>query len=123
LEEWAALSLKEYAEIANGASKGASNDNCVVPMLSTILKEKKLPDTMEELIRFYGFGHKSAALILKALTGEENEIPVDRHLIRCFGCLQWLDWQTSDQTKMALCVQSRLPKRYWAEVNDILAGL
>lgn len=122
-KDWASISIEEYASICARASKAASNAYFVVPMLQQILKNNRLPLTPAELCRFYGFHLKSASLILAAVTGRNHGIPVDRHLRRCFRSLGWIEWQTEDLTKIAITMQGILKRKYWSEVNDILAGL
>jgi endonuclease III len=123
LEDWANLSYQEYAEIANKCSKGASNAYYVLPMLRRIVADSQLPLSVDSVMRFYGFWHKSAALILSAVTGTNHGIPCDRHLFRCFKGLGWIDEDTKDETKVALTIETWLPQKEWGNVNDLLAGL
>jgi endonuclease III len=123
LEDWANMEEETFALLAASCSKQYENTLYLLPMFRWIVQDGKLPLTVQEFIRFYGFGHKSAALILTTVLGHNVGIPCDRHLLRIFHQLGWVSCDIVNETKVALCVESWLAVVYWAEVNDVLAGL
>ena len=91
--------------------------------LSQILVEdyqSKVPDTIEELIRFKGVGRKTANLVL--IEGyNKNAICVDTHVHRILNRLGFIKTKMADDTEMVL--REILPKRYWKTINYDLVML
>lgn len=88
--------------------------------LSKILVEKynsKVPDTIEELIKFKGVGRKTANLVL-ARGFNKPAICVDVHVHRIFNRLGYVKTKTPEETEFAL--RKKLPKKYWIEINTLL---
>jgi endonuclease III len=123
IKEWAALEPWEYAIVANACSCSTMNALYVLPMLKLIASKSTLPKSVEEIVIFYGFGVKSAALILNAVYGKNFAVAVDRHLSRIFQGLGWCNEYTKDETRIAAKIMSWLDRRYWGRVNDLFAGL
>lgn len=88
--------------------------------LSKELVEKydsKVPDTIEELIKFKGVGRKTANLVLS----EGFHIPaicVDVHVHRIFNRLGYVKTKTPEETEFAL--RAKLPKKYWIDINSLM---
>jgi endonuclease III len=77
----------------------------------------KVPATEEALLTLAGVGRKTANLVL----AEGFQIPalcVDTHVHRISNRLGLVSTQTPAETEEAL--KQLLPKRYWAEVNNLL---
>lgn len=88
--------------------------------LSRLLVEKynsKVPDTIEELIKFKGVGRKTANLVL----AKGHNIPaicVDVHVHRICNRLGFIKTSQPDKTELEL--RKILPKKYWIDFNTLL---
>lgn len=88
--------------------------------LSKILVEKydsKVPDTIEELIKFRGVGRKTANLVL-AKGFNKPAICVDVHVHRICNRLGYVKTKTPDETELVL--RKILPVKFWLDINTIL---
>lgn len=88
--------------------------------LSKILVEKynsKIPDTIEELIKFKGVGRKTANLVL-ARGFSKPAICVDVHVHRIFNRLGYVKTKTPEETEFAL--RKKLPEEFWIEINTLM---
>src|SRR3989338_4028772 len=62
----------------------------------------KVPDTMEELLKFKGVGRKTANIVMVYGHNKKYHIPVDVHVNRIPNRLGWGQTKTPEQTDMAL---------------------
>ncbi len=88
--------------------------------LSQILYEKmdsKVPDEIDELVKFKGVGRKTANLVL-ALGFNKPAICVDVHVHRICNRLGYVKTKTPEETEFAL--REKLPEKYWLIINTIL---
>ena len=88
--------------------------------LSRIIVEEldnKVPDTIEDLIKFNGVGRKTANLVL-AKGFNIPAICVDVHVHRIFNRLGYLKTKNPEETEFAL--REKLPKKYWMDINTLL---
>lgn len=88
--------------------------------LSKILVEKynsKVPDEIDELIKFKGVGRKTANLVL-AKGFNKPAICVDVHVHRICNRLGYVKTKTPEETEFAL--RKKLPKEFWLDINTIL---
>lgn len=88
--------------------------------LSKILVEKydsKVPDEIEELIKFRGVGRKTANLVL-ARGFNKPAICVDVHVHRIFNRIGYVKTKTPEETEFAL--RKKLPQKFWIEINTLL---
>lgn len=88
--------------------------------LSKILVEKynsKVPDEIEELIKFKGVGRKTANLVLTK-GFNKPAICVDVHVHRICNRLGYVETKTPDETEFKL--REILPKKYWIQFNTLL---
>lgn len=79
--------------------------------------DSKVPDSIDELIKFKGVGRKTANLVLAKGFGIPA-ICVDVHVHRISNRLGWVKTKTPDETEMEL--RKHLPKKYWLDINTIL---
>lgn len=79
--------------------------------------DSKVPDSIEELIKFKGVGRKTANLVLAKGFGIPA-ICVDVHVHRISNRLGWVKTKTPDETEMEL--RKHLQKKYWLDINTIL---
>lgn len=88
--------------------------------LSKILVEKydsKVPDEIEELVKFRGVGRKTANLVLSR-GYNKPAICVDVHVHRIFNRLGYIKTKTPEETEFAL--RKKLPKKFWIDINTLL---
>lgn len=77
----------------------------------------KVPNTIDELIKFKGVGRKTANLVM-AKGFMEPAICVDVHVHRISNRLGLVKTKTPDETEMEL--RKILPVKYWLDINTIL---
>ncbi len=80
----------------------------------------KVPDSIDELIKFKGVGRKTANLVMT----KGFNIPaicVDVHVHRISNRLGYVKTKTPDETEFAL--RKILPKKYWIDFNTLLVTL
>lgn len=81
--------------------------------------ESRVPDSIEELIKFKGVGRKTANLVIVEGYGEPA-VCVDTHVHRIFNRLGYVKTKNPDKTEEAL--RKHLPKEYWVRINEILVA-
>ncbi len=77
----------------------------------------KVPESIEELVKFKGVGRKTANLVM-AKGFDKPAICVDVHVHRISNRLGWVKTSIPDETEMEL--RKLLPKKYWLDINTIL---
>lgn len=79
----------------------------------------RVPDEIEELIKFKGVGRKTANLVV-TLGYNKPGICVDTHVHRISNRWGYIKTATPEKTEVAL--RRKLPKQYWIEYNDLLVS-
>lgn len=79
--------------------------------------ESKVPESIEELVKFKGVGRKTANLTL-AKGYNIPAICVDVHVHRIFNRIGYVKTTTPEETEFAL--REKLPKKYWLDINTLL---
>lgn len=79
--------------------------------------DSKVPDTIEELIKFKGVGRKTANLVL-AKGHNLPAICVDVHVHRISNRLGLVKTSTPEETEFSL--KKNLPVKYWIDLNTLL---
>ena len=85
--------------------------------LSKELVEKynsKVPDEIEELVKFNGVGRKTANLVLSE-GFHKPAICVDVHVHRISNRLGYVKTKNPEETEFAL--RKKLPEKYWIDIN------
>lgn len=77
----------------------------------------KVPDSIDELVKFKGVGRKTANLVM-AKGFNIPAICVDVHVHRISNRLGWVKTKMPDETEMEL--RKLLPEKYWLDINTIL---
>jgi endonuclease-3 len=77
----------------------------------------KVPDEIDELLKFKGVGRKTANLVV-TLGYRKPGICVDTHVHRISNRWGYVRTQTPKETELAL--REKLPGQYWIEYNDLL---
>ena len=91
--------------------------------LSKIIVEElngKVPDEIDELIKFNGVGRKTANLVL-AKGFNKPAICVDVHVHRIFNRIGYVNTKTPEETEFAL--REKLPIKYWLDINTLMVTL
>lgn len=91
----------------------------IIELSKTIDEELdgKVPDEIEELVKFKGVGRKTANLVL-SLGFNKPAICVDVHVHRIFNRLGYIKTKTPEETEFAL--RKKLPEKYWIDINTLL---
>ncbi|MBW2058706.1 MAG: endonuclease III [Deltaproteobacteria bacterium] len=79
----------------------------------------RVPDRIDEILRFKGVGRKTANLVITLGFGKPG-ICVDTHVHRITNRWGYVATKTPKETEFAL--REKLPKRYWIEINDMLVS-
>ncbi len=79
----------------------------------------KVPDEIDELLKFKGVGRKTANLVV-TLGYRKPGICVDTHVHRISN--RWGYVTTKDPEKTEFALRNKLPKQYWIEYNDLLVS-
>ena len=79
----------------------------------------KVPDEIDELLKFKGVGRKTANLVV-TLGYNKPGICVDTHVHRISNRWGYLKTATPEKTEVAL--RAKLPKKYWIEYNNLLVN-
>lgn len=79
--------------------------------------DSKVPDSIDELVKFKGVGRKTANLVM-AKGFNIPAICVDVHVHRISNRIGWVKTSAPDETEMEL--RKILPKEYWLDINTIL---
>jgi len=79
----------------------------------------KVPDDIDELLKFKGVGRKTANLVV-TLGYRKPGICVDTHVHRISNRWGYVKTTTPEKTEFAL--RDKLPKPYWIEYNDLLVS-
>lgn len=88
--------------------------------LSKELVEKydsKVPDEIDDLVKFNGVGRKTANLVLSE-GFKKPAICVDVHVHRISNRLGYVKTKTPEETEFEL--RKKLPKKYWLDINSLL---
>lgn len=79
--------------------------------------EGKVPDEIDELLKLYGVGRKTANLVV-TLGYNKPGICVDTHVHRISNRLGLVNTNNPHKTEFKL--REILPKKYWIDYNDLL---
>ena len=90
--------------------------------ISSALLEKyssRVPDELDELLKFKGVGRKTANLVL-TLGFKKPGICVDTHVHRITNRWGYVKTKTPEKTEYAL--RAKLPAKYWLKINGLLVA-
>ena len=79
----------------------------------------KVPDEIDELLKFKGVGRKTANLVV-TLGYNKPGICVDTHVHRISNRWGYIKTTTPEKTEVAL--RGKLPRKYWIEYNNLLVN-
>ncbi len=82
--------------------------------------EGRVPDEIDELVKFKGVGRKTANLVVTQ-GFQKPGICVDTHVHRISNRWGYVETTTPEETEMAL--RAKLPRPYWIEINELLVAM
>lgn len=91
--------------------------------ISRLLVERynsRVPDEIDELVKFKGVGRKTANLVITQ-GYQKPGICVDTHVHRISNRWGYVQTSTPEETEMAL--RAKLPLSHWIEINDLLVAM
>jgi len=93
----------------------------IVKLCKSLVDEydSKVPDDLDELLKFDGVGRKTANLVITVGFNKPG-ICVDIHVHRISNRFGYIKTMTPDQTEMVL--RKKLPKKFWIDYNYILVS-
>ncbi len=98
------------------------NKSIQIKEIAKLLIEKyggKIPNTIEELLKFKGVGRKTANLVV-SLGHNKDAMCVDIHVHRITNRMDFLRTKTPDETEFA--IRKKVKPHHWRDINDLLVG-
>ncbi|MBN1502589.1 endonuclease III [Candidatus Woesearchaeota archaeon] len=96
-----------------------NNKTKTIKEISRILVEEynsKVPDTIEELLKFSGVGRKTANIVITQAFNKPG-IPVDTHVHRLSNRIGLVRTKNPEATEFEL--MKIIPKKYWIMINEL----
>jgi len=118
-EQMSRVNVKDLAQAIYPVGFYENKAKQIIELSRQIVEELdgKVPDEIEELIKFNGVGRKTANLVL-AKGFNKPAICVDVHVHRIFNRLGYVNTKTPEETEFAL--RKKLPLKYWLDINTLL---
>ncbi len=112
------LSIKEIEKLIYPVGFYKTKAKRIKEICEKLIKEynSKVPDEIDELLKFKGVGRKTANLTV-GLGYSKPSICVDTHVHVLSNRLGWVKAKTPEQTEFEL--RKVLPKKYWNMINDL----
>jgi len=120
-EAMQSLPVDQVAELIYPAGFYRNKAQQIVEIAKRLVDEYggRVPDEIDELLKFKGVGRKTANLVL-TLGFAKAGICVDTHVHRICNRWGYVSTKTPDETEIAL--RKKLPAEYWIEINDLLVA-
>jgi endonuclease-3 len=80
----------------------------------------KVPDNIEELIKFPGIGRKCAGITMCYGFNKTVSIPIDSHCHQIANRIGWVKTKAPEKTEKEL--MKIIPKKYWHDLNNLLVA-
>jgi endonuclease-3 len=118
-QEMMVINVKKLAEAIYPVGFYENKARQIIELSRQIVEELdgKVPDEIEDLIKFNGVGRKTANLVL-AKGFNKPAICVDVHVHRIFNRLGYIKTKNPEETEFAL--RENLPLEYWIPINTLL---
>ncbi len=115
------LSAAEIAGLIYPAGFYRNKSEQILEISSRLVTEYggRVPDEIDELLKFKGVGRKTANLVVTLGFGKPG-ICVDTHVHRICNRWGYVETRTPDESETAL--RKKLPAEYWIEINDLLVA-
>jgi endonuclease-3 len=118
-EEMVTLTKKEIEKTIYPVGFYRTKAGNILSICSELINkyDSRVPDTIDELLKFKGVGRKTANLVV-TLGYKKPGICVDTHVHRITNRWGYVKTKTPEETEFAL--REKLPKKYWLIINDLL---
>ena len=118
-QEMMEVNVKDLAEAIYPVGFYENKAKQIIELSRQIVQELdgKVPDEIEDLVKFNGVGRKTANLVL-AKGFNKPAICVDVHVHRIFNRIGYIKTKKPEETEFAL--REKLPLKYWLDVNTLL---
>ena len=118
-QEMMRISVKDLAKAIYPVGFYENKARQIIELSRQIVEELdgKIPDEIEDLIKFNGVGRKTANLVL-AKGFNKPAICVDVHVHRIFNRLGYIKTKTPEETEFDL--RKKLPIKYWIDINTLI---
>jgi len=115
------LTAKKIAKLIYPVGFYKTKARNILDICRTIIADYdgKVPDEIDELLKFKGVGRKTANLVVTLGYGKPG-ICVDSHVHRISNRWGYVKTKTPEKTEVAL--RDKLPKQYWIEYNNLLVN-
>jgi endonuclease-3 len=115
------LTSKKIAKLIYPVGFYKTKARQIIVICRTIIDryDGKVPDEIDELLKFKGVGRKTANLVV-TLGYNKPGICVDTHVHRISNRWGYIKTATPEKTEIAL--RAKLPKNYWIEYNNLLVN-
>ena len=120
-EEIVKLGQKKVAKLISPVGFYNVKAKNIINLCKTLISDynSKVPDDLDELLKFEGVGRKTANLVITVGFNKPG-ICVDIHVHRISNRLGYINTKSPDQTEMVL--RDKLPKKFWIDYNYILVS-
>ena len=118
-EQMAKVKVEDLAQAIYPVGFYENKAKQIIELSRQIVEELdgKVPEEIEDLIKFNGVGRKTANLVL-AKGFNKPAICVDVHVHRIFNRLGYVKTKTPEETEFAL--RKKLPKKHWIDINTLI---
>lgn len=118
-QEMSGVNVKDLAQAIYPVGFYENKARQIIELSRQIVEELdgKVPDEIEDLIKFNGVGRKTANLVL-AKGFNKPAICVDVHVHRIFNRLGYVKTKTPEETEFAL--RNKLPLEHWIDINTLI---
>ena len=118
-EDFAKCSEQELEKAIYPVGFYANKAKQIIQLSKEIVEKHngKVPESIEELVKFNGVGRKTANLVV-ARGFNKPAICVDVHVHRIFNRMGYVKTKTPEETEFAL--REKLPKKYWIDINTLI---
>lgn len=115
-EKMAKQSPKKVEEIIKSCGLGPTKAKAIVQLSKDLIEHHHghVPDTLEELEKLPGVGHKTASVVLTQAFGKPA-FPVDTHIHRCAKRWGLSSGKNVVQTERDL--KAAFPEKYWVKLH------
>ena len=118
-QEMSGVNVKDLAQAIYPVGFYENKARQIIELSRQIVEELdgKVPDEIDDLIKFNGVGRKTANLVL-AKGFNKPAICVDVHVHRIFNRLGYVKTKTPEETEFAL--RNKLPLEHWIDINTLI---
>ena len=118
-QEMSGVNVKDLAKAIYPVGFYENKARQIIELSRQIAEELdgKVPDEIEDLIKFNGVGRKTANLVL-AKGFNKPAICVDVHVHRIFNRLGYIKTKNPEETEIEL--RKKLPHKHWLDINTLM---